>query len=306
MARPLSSDLRTRVVARVAEGETVRAVASLFGLSVPSVVKWSRRWRATGSCEASPMGGKRRDVMRRDGTTRWPGLRNTPRCPCAGSGPGWPRAGSGSAMARCGVSPMPRGCRSKKAVLAAETGRPDIARRRARWRRHQHRIDPRRLVFIEETRAQTNMAPRRGRGPRGTRLPGRAPQGHWRRMTFVGAPRVERIDAPCVIDGPINGDLFRACVEPVLLPDPASGRRGGHGRSRQPQGRRGAKGHAGGRRASAVPPAIQPGSEPHRTRSGAHSNAWHSPPHVRRAQAPHALRRRTHRRSRLETPRHMT
>lgn len=63
MARPLSSDLRTRVVARVAEGETVRAVASMFGLSVPSVVKWSRRWRATGSCEASPMGGKRRDVM---------------------------------------------------------------------------------------------------------------------------------------------------------------------------------------------------------------------------------------------------
>ncbi|WP_442954326.1 helix-turn-helix domain-containing protein, partial [Paracoccus sp. APAP_BH8] len=43
MARPLSSDLRTRVVARVAEGETVRAVASMFGLSVPSVVKWSRR-----------------------------------------------------------------------------------------------------------------------------------------------------------------------------------------------------------------------------------------------------------------------
>ncbi|MEG4641605.1 IS630 family transposase, partial [Paracoccus sp. APAP_BH8] len=92
------------------------------------------------------------------------------------------------------------GCRSKKkkTVLAAETGRPDIARRRARWRRHQHRIDPRRLVFIEETWVQTNMAPRRGRGPRGTRLPGRAPQGHWRRMTFVGAPRMERIDAPCV------------------------------------------------------------------------------------------------------------
>lgn len=146
MARPLSSDLRTRVVARVAEGETVRAVASLFGLSVPSVVKWSRRWRATGSCEASPMGGKRRDVMRRDGTTRWPGLRNTPRCPCAGSGPGWPRAGSGSAMARCGVSPMPRGCRSKK-------GRPCRRDRTAR-----HRPPPRPLAAAP---AQDRPAPAR-------------------------------------------------------------------------------------------------------------------------------------------------
>lgn len=63
MARPLSSDLRERVVARVATGETVRSVAALFGVSVSSVVKWSQRWRATGSAGARPMGGKRRDAM---------------------------------------------------------------------------------------------------------------------------------------------------------------------------------------------------------------------------------------------------
>lgn len=63
MARPLSNDLRDRVVARVAAGETVRAVAMVFGVSVSSVVKWSQRWRATGSVGARPMGGKRRDVM---------------------------------------------------------------------------------------------------------------------------------------------------------------------------------------------------------------------------------------------------
>jgi transposase len=63
MARPLSNDLRERVVARVAAGETVRAVAVVFGVSVSSVVKWSQRWRATGSAGARPMGGRRRDAM---------------------------------------------------------------------------------------------------------------------------------------------------------------------------------------------------------------------------------------------------
>lgn len=63
MARPLSDDLRERVVARIAAGETVRAVAAVFGVSVSSVVKWSQRWRATGSAAARPMGGKRRDAM---------------------------------------------------------------------------------------------------------------------------------------------------------------------------------------------------------------------------------------------------
>ena len=62
------------------------------------------------------------------------------------------------------------------------------------------------------------MTPLRGWGPKGARLPGRAPHGHWRTMTFVGALRVDRIDAPCVFDGPINGDLFRAYVEQVLVP----------------------------------------------------------------------------------------
>lgn len=106
----------------------------------------------------------------------------------------------------------------KKTVLAAETERPDIARRRARWKRHQHLIDPHRLVFIDETWVKTNMAPLRGWGPKGARLPGRTPHGHWRTMTFVGALRMDRIDAPCVFDGPINGELFTAYVEQVLVP----------------------------------------------------------------------------------------
>jgi transposase len=59
MARPYSQDLRGRVVAAVASGRTCRATAALFGVSVASVVKWSQRWRATGSAAAKPMGGRR-------------------------------------------------------------------------------------------------------------------------------------------------------------------------------------------------------------------------------------------------------
>jgi transposase len=62
------------------------------------------------------------------------------------------------------------------------------------------------------------MAPLRGWGPKGARLPGRSPHGHWRTMTFVGALRVDRIDAPCVFDGPINGELFGVYVEQMLAP----------------------------------------------------------------------------------------
>ena len=93
-----------------------------------------------------------------------------------------------------------------------------MARRRRRWRANQHRIDPRRLVFIDETWAKTNMAPLRGWGTRGRRLIAKVPHGHWQTLTFLAALRCDRIDAPCVIDGPINGASFRAYVEQFLLP----------------------------------------------------------------------------------------
>ena len=57
MARPYSQDLRDRVIGSVASGRTCRATAALFGVSVASVVKWSQRWRASGSAAAKPMGG---------------------------------------------------------------------------------------------------------------------------------------------------------------------------------------------------------------------------------------------------------
>jgi putative transposase len=62
------------------------------------------------------------------------------------------------------------------------------------------------------------MAPLRGWSPRGERLPGRHPHGHWRTLTFLAALRADRIDAPCLFNGPINGESFTAWVEQALVP----------------------------------------------------------------------------------------
>lgn len=74
-------------------------------------------------------------------------------------------------------------------------------------------------MFIDETWAKTNMAPLRGWAPKGERLPGKAPFGHWNTMTFLAALRHDRVSAPWIIDGPINAERFGIYVEKVLVPE---------------------------------------------------------------------------------------
>ena len=58
----------------------------------------------------------------------------------------------------------------------------------------------------------------RGWAPRGQRLVDKVPQGKWKTATFLAALRNDRIDAPCLFDGPINGERFHAYVEQFLVP----------------------------------------------------------------------------------------
>lgn len=74
------------------------------------------------------------------------------------------------------------------------------------------------MVFIDETWVKTNMAPLRGWSPKGQRLRARTPHGHWLTLTFLAALRVDGITAPCVFDGPINGESFLLYVEQFLIP----------------------------------------------------------------------------------------
>jgi transposase len=93
-----------------------------------------------------------------------------------------------------------------------------VARARRRWMREQGMLDPARLVFIDETAANTKMVRLGGRCQRGERLIGRVPQGHWKTITFVGALRRNGIKAPCTIDGSMTGKKFLAYVEQRLAP----------------------------------------------------------------------------------------
>ena len=73
-------------------------------------------------------------------------------------------------------------------------------------------------MFIDETWTKTNMAPLRGWAPRGQRLKAKVPHGHWKTMTFLAALRHDRVEAPWLLDGPINGECFQLYVVKVLIP----------------------------------------------------------------------------------------
>jgi len=75
-----------------------------------------------------------------------------------------------------------------------------------------------RLVFIDETGTNTAMSRLRGRCLKGVRLIAHVPHGHWKTTTFVAGLRCDAIVAPLVVDGPMNGEVFRAWVEQHLVP----------------------------------------------------------------------------------------
>ena len=133
-----------------------------------------------------------------------------------------------------------RASASKKTLFATEQDRPDVARRRRRWQAYQDRLDPARLIFIDETWAKTNMTRLRGWAPRGRKLLAKVPQGHWRTLTFLAALRHDRIDAPCVIDGPDQWRELPGLCRADAGADAQTRRHRHHRQSRQPQEQSGA------------------------------------------------------------------
>ena len=79
-------------------------------------------------------------------------------------------------------------------------------------------LNPARLVFIDATAASTKMVRLNGRCPRGVRLIGHAPHGHWKTITFVAGLRNDAMVAPFVIDGPMNGLTFVSYIQKCLAP----------------------------------------------------------------------------------------
>ena len=94
---------------------------------------------------------------------------------------------------------------------------------REAWFEGQLDLDPARLIFIDETSASTKMARLYGRAPKGERCLAATPHGHWKTTTFTAGLRIGGLTAPFVLDGPMDGDAFRAYVSQVLAPELTTG-----------------------------------------------------------------------------------
>jgi len=216
MPKSLSGDLRERVIEAVQAGASRREAAERFEISASAAVKWLQRWRDHGVRVAKPRGGSR--SILEDHAERILALvdeqpdRTLDELVAAMRKRRIP--GSRSALWRF----LDRhDITFKKSLRAAEQHRADVARARRRWIRQQGYLDTTRLVFIDETAVTINMVRLRGRCPRGERLISHVPQGAWKTITFVAALRHNKMVAPMVLDGPINGAAFVAYIEQCLV-----------------------------------------------------------------------------------------
>ena len=170
MARPYSNDLRERAALAVASGRSCPEVAILF----------AGECCERGEVVAAPAG----DRDGGDAANGRPSQAAARTAPGAGDRPGsgryrtsrsrrwwrnWPSGGSRPARYRCGGWCARKGRASKKTPFAVEQLRPKVARRRAQWKKYQGRLDPRRLVFIDETWAKTKHDADPGLGAAGAK-----------------------------------------------------------------------------------------------------------------------------------------
>jgi transposase len=98
-----------------------------------------------------------------------------------------------------------------------------VKARRQTWHQDLSDVPADRLVFIDESGAQTDLQRRRGRAPRGERLVAAAPAGHWKIATMISAIRLRGPDASVVLDGPVDAQAFRLYVREVLAPTLCAG-----------------------------------------------------------------------------------
>jgi len=218
MGAPYSLDLRERVVAAVGSEMSRRAAAKHYQVGVATAIRWTARAKRTGSPAALPMGGKKPFRLAAQG--EWIRARLAAKPDITGRELLAELRERKVEVSYYGVWHFldRAGLSYKKTLHASEQDRHDVARRREQWRRLQGKVDAKRLIFIDETWAKTNMTRLHGRCPLGQRLVAKVAHGHWKTLTFVAGLRCDGIVAPCVFDQPINAVSFLAWVIQFLVP----------------------------------------------------------------------------------------
>ncbi len=221
MARPYSLDLRERLIELVKAGCSAREAGRRLKVSASTAINWVKRYRLTGSVAAKPMHGHPPSKLAAHQDLVLQLVADQPdltldelRQRLADHGIEVGKSWIHSFLRRQRISVK------NKTAHAAEQNRSDVKKLRKAWRRAQPWIDQERLVFLDETALTTKLARLDGRCLVGERLVSAIPHGHWKTLTFIAALRVDRIDAPWIIDGPMNGSAFctylSSCLAPTL------------------------------------------------------------------------------------------
>jgi transposase len=217
MMKPLSQDLRERIIAAVDHHEgSRREIARRFRVDVSCITRLLQLRRQTGSLQPRPHGGGKPPALGKDGLERLRDLvRQRPDATLEELRQRLNPSGSimivWRGLERLGIT------RKKKTRHADERDRPDVQRKRRRFRRDVKAIDPERLVFVDETGVTTAMTPAYGRAPRGERVVASAPAS-WESVTLTAALRLDGARAPLAFPGATNETAFQAYVEGVLVP----------------------------------------------------------------------------------------
>lgn len=106
----------------------------------------------------------------------------------------------------------------KKSLPATERDTAANQQKREAWREQIAEIDPARLVFVDESGVTRSMTRRYGRAPKGERVPGSVPLGHWEVTTLIGALGFDGVRASFSVDAPTDADIFQVFAEQVLRP----------------------------------------------------------------------------------------
>jgi transposase len=210
--RPLSNDLRKRIIAAVDNQEgSRRQIARRFKVDVSCITRLLQLRRQTGSIAPRPHGGGITPTLDQDGLGQL--RRLVEEHPDATLRDLRDRLGIGGS-----IMIVWRGItRKKKTEHAEERDRPDVQQEREWFREQAEPIEPGRFVFVDETGVTTAMTPGYGRAPSGERVVDPAPAS-WESMTVIAALGLDGVRAPLAISGSSNAETFLAYVEQVLVP----------------------------------------------------------------------------------------
>jgi transposase len=215
--KPLSDDLRQRILAAVDNHEgSRRKLATRFAVNVSTITRLLQLRRQTGSSQPRPHAGGVSPTLDQDGLERLRGL--VEQTPDATLEALKQQLGiSGSRMIVCRALQKLGLPLKKKSKHAAERDTPEVQQKRRSFRRKVKPIEPRRLVFVDETGVTTAMTPPRGRAPRGERVEASAPAS-WESVTVIAAMGLDGVRAPLALPGSVNAVTFESYVEQVLVP----------------------------------------------------------------------------------------